>query len=115
MAIGSAAMAEPSVTLYGILDGGVSVSKLQHQSAKVQMTNGNWLSNRWGLMGQEDLGGGNSVYFKLEQGFNLSNGSEAVAGKAFNRETALGLSGDWGKLGFGRFGDSLRTAERSAS
>ena len=75
----------------------------------------NWLSNRWGLMGQEDLGGGNSMYFKLEQGFNLSNGSEAVAGKAFNRETALGLSGDWGKLGFGRFGDSLRTAERSAS
>lgn len=55
------------------------------------------------------------MYFKLEQGFNLSNGSEAVAGKAFNRETALGLSGDWGKLGFGRFGDSLRTAERSAS
>ena len=92
MSIGSAAMAEPSVTLYGILDGGVSVSKLQHQSAKVQMTNGNWLSNRWGLMSQEDLGGGNSVYFKLEQGFNLSNGSEAVAGKAFNRETALGLS-----------------------
>ena len=103
------------MTLYGIFDGGVSVSKLQHQSAKVQMTNGNWLSNRWGLMGQEDLGGGNSMYFKLEQGFNLSNGSEAVAGKAFNRETALGLSGDWGKLGFGRFGDSLRTAERSAS
>lgn len=58
------------------------------------MTNGNWLSNRWGLMDQEDLGGGNSVYFKLEQGFNLSNGSESVAGKAFNRETALGLSGD---------------------
>ena len=53
MAIGSAAMAEPSVTLYGIFDGGVSVSKLQHQSAKVQMTNGNWLSNRWGLMGQD--------------------------------------------------------------
>ena len=104
MSIGSAAMAEPSVTLYGILDGGVSVSKLQHQSAKVQMTNGNWLSNRWGLMGQEDLGGGNSVFFKLEQGFNLSNGSEATAGKAFNRETALGLSGEWGKLGLGRFG-----------
>ena len=90
MSIGSAAMAEPSVTLYGILDGGVSVSKLQHQSAKVQMTNGNWLSNRWGLMGQEDLGGGNSVFFKLEQGFNLSNGSEATAGKAFNRETDCG-------------------------
>ena len=67
MSIGSAAMAEPSVTLYGILDGGVSVRKLQHQSAKVQMTNGNWLSNRWGLMGQEDLGGGNSVFSSLSR------------------------------------------------
>lgn len=76
MATGFAAMAEPAVTMYGILDGGLTVSKLQHQSAKVQMTNGNWLSNRWGLMDQEDLGGGSSVYFKLEQGFNLSNGSE---------------------------------------
>ena len=55
MATGFAAMAEPAVTMYGILDGGLTVSKLQHQSAKVQMTNGNWLSNRWGLMGQEDL------------------------------------------------------------
>ena len=53
MATGFAAMAEPAVTMYGILDGGLTVSKLQHQSAKVQMTNG--LSNRWGLMGQEDL------------------------------------------------------------
>lgn len=82
------------VTTYGILEGGVIVSKLQHQSAKVQMANGNWLSNRWGLMGQEELGDGNSMFFKLEQGFNLSNGSVASNGKAFNRETVLGLSGD---------------------
>ena len=74
LGFGSITMAEPAVTMYGILDGGVTVSKLQHQTAKVQMTNGNWLSNRWGLMGQEDLGGGNSVFFKLEQGFNLSKG-----------------------------------------
>lgn len=74
LSFGSIAMAEPAVTMYGILDGGVTVSKLQHQTAKVQMTNGNWLSNRWGLMGQEDLGGGNSVFFKLEQGFGSDSG-----------------------------------------
>ena len=45
-------------------------------------------------MGQEELGDGNSMFFKLEQGFNLSNGSVASNGKAFNRETVLGLSGD---------------------
>lgn len=53
LGFGSIAMAEPAVTMYGILDGGVTVSKLQHQTAKVQMTNGNWLSNRWGLMGRK--------------------------------------------------------------
>lgn len=30
LGFGSIAMAEPAVTMYGILDGGVTVSKLQH-------------------------------------------------------------------------------------
>lgn len=101
---GTCAFAEPNVTLYGVLDGGVTVSKLSGNSAKVQMTNGNWLGNRWGLKGTEDLGNGNSVFFKLEQGFSLSNGDEAKKGKSFSREAALGLSGNWGTVAFGRFG-----------
>ena len=73
-------------------------------STKVQMSNGNWMGNRWGIKGSEDLGNGNSVFFKLEQGFKLSNGNEASEGKAFSREAALGLSGTWGTVAFGRFG-----------
>lgn len=57
-----------------------------------------------GIKGSEDLGNGNSVFFKLEQGFSLSNGNEAKAGKAFSREAALGVTGDWGTVAFGRFG-----------
>ena len=104
LAATSYATAASNVTLYGVLDAGVTVSKLHGDSTKVQMSNGNWMGNRWGIKGSEDLGNGNSVFFKLEQGFSLSNGNEAKAGKAFSREAALGVTGDWGTVAFGRFG-----------
>ena len=104
LAAASYATAASEVTLYGVIDAGVTVSKLHGGDTKVQMSNGNWLSNRWGIKGSEDLGSGNSVFFKLEQGFNLSNGSVAESGKAFSREAALGVAGDWGTVAFGRFG-----------
>ena len=104
LAATSYATAASNVTLYGVLDAGVTVSKLHGDSTKVQMSNGNWMGNRWGIKGSEDLGNGNSVFFKLEQGFKLSNGNEASEGKAFSREAALGLSGTWGTVAFGRFG-----------
>ncbi len=77
LAATSYATAASNVTLYGVLDAGVTVSKLHGDSTKVQMSNGNWMGNRWGIKGSEDLGNGNSVFFKLEQGFKLSNGNEA--------------------------------------
>ena len=98
LAATSYATAASNVTLYGVLDAGVTVSKLHGDSTKVQMSNGNWMGNRWGIKGSEDLGNGNSVFFKLEQGFKLSNGNEASEGKAFSREAALGLSGTWGTV-----------------
>ena len=98
------ATAATDVTLYGVLDAGVTVSKVHGGDTKVQMSNGNWMGNRWGIKGSEDLGSGNSVFFKLEQGYKLSNGNEATEGKAFSREAALGVSGNWGTVAFGRFG-----------
>ena len=68
--------------LYGVLDAGVTVSKVHGGDTKVQMSNGNWMGNRWGIKGSEDLGSGNSVFFKLEQGYKLSNGNEGAEGKA---------------------------------
>lgn len=100
----SYATAATDVTLYGVLDAGVTVSKVHGGDTKVQMSNGNWMGNRWGIKGSEDLGSGNSVFFKLEQGYKLSNGNEATEGKAFSREAALGVSGNWGTVAFGRFG-----------
>lgn len=104
LAATSYATAATDVTLYGVLDAGVTVSKVHGGDTKVQMSNGNWMGNRWGIKGSEDLGSGNSVFFKLEQGYKLSNGNEAAEGKAFSREAALGVSGNWGTVAFGRFG-----------
>ena len=98
------ALAESSVTLYGQLDTGVTVQKLKGSSATVSLTNGNWYSTLWGIKGQEDLGNGNSVFFDLEQGFDLDNGTSSESGSAFGRQSYLGVSGDWGQVAFGRIG-----------
>lgn len=42
LAATSYATAASNVTLYGVLDAGVTVSKLHGDSTKVQMSNGNW-------------------------------------------------------------------------
>jgi predicted porin len=98
------AFAGSSVTLYGIIDSGVAVSKNKGADTKVQMVNGIYQGNRWGIKGVEDLGNGNSVFFQLEQGFKLSTGAEHKEGKAFSRQANLGLRGSWGEFSFGRFG-----------
>lgn len=96
--------AQSDVTLYGVLDGGITVSKLKGDDTKVQMSNGNLYGNRWGLKGTEELGGGNYVGFVLEQGFKMSSGAEHKTGKAFSRQTTLKVGGQWGEIGLGRFG-----------
>lgn len=92
------------VTLYGVIDEAVTVTKHKGESAVVKMDNGIYAGSRFGLRGVEDLGNGNSVGFILEQGFNADDGSEAYAGKAFSREALLQVKGKWGELAFGRAG-----------
>lgn len=107
-AIGSAfafsAYAASNVTLYGVLDTAVTVTKHKHQSTKVVMDDGIYGGNRFGFKGTEDLGNGYSVGFILEQGFALSSGNASDSSKAFNRESLLQVSSDWGELAFGRAG-----------
>jgi predicted porin len=69
------AHAQSSVTLYGIIDAGVTYfSNLNGHSAFVA-NDGSIQSNRWGLRGIEDIGGGSRVIFDLENGFNLYSGT----------------------------------------
>lgn len=102
-----AAHAQSSLTLYGLVDAGVTylnntVSPSGAHGALVQFTSGSSQGDRWGLTGREDLGGGMKVIFTLENGFQLSNGALAQSGLEFNRAAFVGLDSSYGTLTMGR-------------
>lgn len=104
------AHAETSVTLYGILDGGIGYQKFKSEVAntsfdqkKTGMLEGIQSGNRWGLKGSEDLGDGLRAVFQLESGFDLATGKSKQGSRLFGRQATLGLASDsWGQLDFGR-------------
>ncbi len=58
MVFAGAAHAQSTVTLYGIVDAGVTYTNNAKGHALWQFTGGNESGPRWGLIGTEDLGGG---------------------------------------------------------
>lgn len=102
-----AAMAQSSVTLYGIIDTDVTylnhVRNAQgHSSSQVAMASGGEFGSRFGMRGTEDLGGGNKAIFVLEQGFNGNNGTMTDSTRQFSRLAYVGLSSHYGALTLGR-------------
>lgn len=101
------AQAQSSVTLYGIIDGG-----LRYQS--VSLANGDGVSNfggaygvqsgnRFGLRGTESLGNGNAAIFQLENGFDLGNGTSQQGGRMFGRQAWFGVENkSYGDVRLGR-------------
>ncbi len=98
LAASGAAMAQSTVTIYGVADAVIHKDK----GVSLKMTSGGVSGSRLGFKGTEDLGGGLKATFKLEQGIDLTNGDQKVAGKAFNREATVGLAGGFGEVRFGR-------------
>ncbi|MDI7047918.1 porin, partial [Escherichia coli] len=48
--------AQSSVTLYGLIDSGLTYTNNQHGQKNFQATSGDTNGSRWGLRGAEDLG-----------------------------------------------------------
>lgn len=94
------------IQVVGNLDGSVNVSKVYGEDTKVQFASGFRHGSSLGIIGTEDLGGGNEVGFFLDQGFSLMNGQvvDGPEDSAFSREAMLYYKGGIGKLGLGRFG-----------
>ncbi|MFM0157081.1 MULTISPECIES: porin [Paraburkholderia] len=103
-ALASAAHAQSSVTLYGILDEGVMYQSNIDGGKRVFMDSLSGINgSRLGLLGSEDLGGGLHAIFTLEWGVNLNNGSLGQGGTEFGRQAFVGLSSDrFGSLTLGR-------------
>lgn len=111
------AQAETSVTLYGILDGGIGYQQIKGNTSRLSartgdtdakftktgMINGVQSGNRWGVKGAEDLGNGLRAVFQLESGFDLGRGTHAQNDRLFGRQATLGLASDaWGQFDLGR-------------
>ncbi|MBN3819632.1 porin [Paraburkholderia sp. Se-20369] len=106
-ATASAANAQSSVTLYGLIDAGISYvnhSKSGTGSDKLfKFDDGVAQGSRWGLRGTEDLGGGLKAIFVLENGFNVGTGVAGQGQAMFGRQAYVGLSQtQYGTLTFGR-------------
>jgi len=110
LAASGAAMAQSSVTLYGVADAFVGSKDLNTVNAAgvvsktrqtVIDTNG-LNSSRWGLRGTEDLGGGLKALFVLESGLNIDTGAATGGTTLFNRQAFVGLNSGFGTVALGR-------------
>ncbi|MCX4149923.1 MULTISPECIES: porin [Paraburkholderia] len=99
--------AQSSVTLYGLIDEGLLYNTNSSGKQVVSLANSNLVGNRWGLKGNEDLGGGLSAIFVLENGFNVTTGTLGQGGAEFGRQAYVGIAGNFGKITLGRQYDPL--------
>lgn len=111
----TAAHAQSSVTLYGLIDAGITYTNNQNPTGKAgaghsawKETSGSVNGSRWGLRGSEDLGGGLKAIFTLENGFNINSGTLGQNSREFGRQAFVGISSDQaGAVTLGRQYDSV--------
>lgn len=106
--------AQSKVTLFGLIDEGFNyLSNAQtarpasgpvgHSQYSLQDgATGGLGGSRWGLRGEEDLGGGLAAIFQLENGYSINNGALAQGGAEFGRQAWVGLRHDFGTVTLGR-------------
>ena len=98
LAASGAAMAQSSVTLFGIVDAGVA--RVSSNGVSVTGVSRSGLAtSRLGFRGEEDLGGGLKAGFWLEGGVLNDDGG---SGFNFQRRSTVGLSGAFGEVRLGR-------------
>jgi predicted porin len=104
-AFSSAAMAQSSVTIYGVIDTAVRYTTNADAAGdnKVVLGEGVFQGPRLGFKGTEDLGGGTAAVFQLESGFVINNGQSDQQGQLFGRQAFVGLkNSSVGEVDFGR-------------
>jgi general bacterial porin, GBP family len=101
LAASGSALAQSSVTLYGIVENGVSyTTHANAQGSVLAEASGMLTTSRYGMRGREDLGGGWAAVFALEQGFSVASG--AAVSQEWGRDSWVGIDGPYGRVTFGR-------------
>ena len=102
-----AASAQSSVTLYGVVDGGLRYQQVSRNNLdgtnNFGVAYGQQSGNRFGMKGVESLGNGNNAIFMIESGFDLGNGTSQQGGRLFGRQSWMGVENNaWGQVRLGR-------------
>lgn len=97
----SAAMAQSNVTVFGQ----VSLS-LTKETGTTTALNTTGFGSGIGFKGTEDLGNGLSVFFHLENRFDVDTGSMHGT-TLWDEKSVVGFAGNFGKVQFGRFGNAF--------
>jgi predicted porin len=100
------ARAQSSVTLYGVVDGGILYTSKtldpatgKNAGSTFAMYDGGLSPSRFGLRGVEDLGGGLKASFDLESGIDIGNGGFSNSnGNLFGRQAWVALDSNFGTL-----------------
>ncbi|MCI1014572.1 porin [Herbaspirillum sp. C7C2] len=100
-----------NIVIYGLVDSGLSYysnsvalngGQIAASGSALRLDNGIAAGNRVGFSGSEDLGGGMSAVFKLENGFDAAKGSMGQGGLLFGRQSYVGLNTAAGLWAIGR-------------
>jgi predicted porin len=105
-----AAHAQSSVTVYGLIDAGLTWTNDRASykgNSSTTVDTGVAQGSRLGFKGSEDLGDGLRANFVLEQGMNVDTGSLAQGGLAWGRQASVGLAGGFGEVSLGRVFDVM--------
>jgi predicted porin len=106
--ISGAASAQANVTLYGIVDAGIDYDTSKNPGGgKWAVQSGQQSSSRIGFKGTENLGGGLSTNFVLENGFQIDDGTlkypvNPTTPRLFGRQAWISLDGSFGSIKLGR-------------
>lgn len=89
-----AAFAQSSVTIYGVVDAGLTYAKDYKATghSRVGLDSGLQSGSRIGFKGTEDLGNGTAALFQLEAGFGVDDGSTKNGTGLFTRRAVVGVS-----------------------
>ena len=105
-AIGAAVVAAPTAFAESVVYGKIHTDVRMNDSSVPNSDNYTVNSNasRLGFKGSEDLGNGLKAIYQIEMQFNSDGGTAQVgtAGFSAQRNTFVGLSGDWGTVVVGK-------------
>lgn len=100
--VAAPAFAQSNVTIYGLIDSAVVISRGAPTSQTTKLESGVSNGSRIGFRGTEDLGGGMSALFTLESGVLLDTGANDQNATLFGRQAFVGLRSNAGTITAGR-------------